>query len=289
MSTTSSTSYGRLINDSVLNSLRDEARAVRKLVLKMCSSDRGGYAGQGVALADLITVLLRYELRTQSEGIYVGRYMDRFVMSNGHHAIVVYAGLAQLGLYESRELLTYGEDGSRIEMSPIEGELGFEMTAGSLGEGPSQAAGMAYGHALRGEDVHIYCLLSDGELQEGNVWEAAMFAGFHKLGNLTLLVDNNHLQADGVTDGILNVEPVADKFSAFGFHSQTITGSNIKELISAFDVAREHRDRPQVIVCNTRIFDGVPYLQRQFPTAHYLRTTADIWQRAIEELETTGS
>lgn len=260
--------------------LRDHAASMRRLVIEMCS-ERGGYAGQGIALSDLMASVYLSELRRAPDG----GYHDRLVLSNGHDAIAVYAGLCEAGFYDRFELLTYGADGSRIEQSPIEGLLGFEMTAGSLGEGPSQAAGIALGERLRGNDVRVYCLLSDGELQEGIVWEALMFASHKGLDNLVLLVDNNDLQADGAAHDVLGVEPVTDKFRAFGWACRRIDGNDIAQILHAFDVVRQTRGRPAAIICDTRVFAGVPSLQERFPKAHFLRANAEVWAQALRELD----
>ena len=260
--------------------LAGKARSIRRTVIGMCR-ERGGYAGQGIALAELAACVYFDEMRTAPDGSFA----DRFVLSNGHDAIAIYAALAELGTYGREELLTYGADGSRIEMSPIEGSPGFEITAGSLGQGPSQAAGIAYGERLRGRDVRIYCLLSDGELQEGNVWEAAMFAGHHQLDNLVLLIDNNNLQADGFTATILGVEPVPEKFQAFGFAARRVDGNSISEVLDAFAEARVTKGKPFAMVCDTKLFQGVPSLQKKYPLAHYFVTDQKEWDAALAELE----
>jgi transketolase len=163
--------------------------------------------------------------------------------------------------------------------------LGFEITAGSLGQGPSQSAGIAYGERIRGSDKRVYCLLSDGELQEGNVWEAAMFAGHHKLDNLVLLIDNNDLQAGGHTRNILSVEPVPEKFEAFGFKARRINGNSVEEVLDAFEEARNTKGKPYAMVCDTRLFYGSPYMQKRFPTEHYMQTDMETWRAGLAELE----
>lgn len=208
------------------------ARAMRRSVVEMCR-ERGGYVGQGLALSDVVSALYFSELRRDDSG----ELLDRFVLSNGHDAMAVYAALAELGVYDRSELSSYGADGSRIEPSPVEGTLGFEITAGSLGQGLSQAVGIALGERLRERDVRVYCLASDGELQEGQMWEAAMAAAHYGLDNLVLIIDNNHLQADGVTDQVMSVEPVPEKFMAFGWGAERLDGNDIKAILDAFQLA----------------------------------------------------
>ena len=265
-----------------IEELEQRARAIRRTVLRMCRA-RGGYAGQGVALADLAACIYFSEMRGDGNG----EFHDRFVLSNGHDAIATYAALHELGIYSLEELETYGAPGSRIEMSPCEQAVpGFEMTAGSLGEGPSQSAGIAYGEKLRGSDRRVYCLLSDGELQEGNVWEGIMFAAHHRLDNLVLLIDNNDLQASGSTRDILGVEPVPEKLRAFGFEAQRVNGNSIPAILDALDMARATRGKPFALVADTRLFHGTPSLMRKYPKAHFLRApTAEI-DAALAELGT---
>lgn len=263
-----------------ISELEHLALKMRRNVIDICMQ-RGGYAGQGVALADLGASLYFHELRPDGNGWY----RDVFVNSNGHDAIMCYSAFAEQGLYTMEELRTYNADGTEVDMSPCEGRRGFVITMGSLGQGPSQAAGIAYGERVRGSDKRVYCLLSDGELQEGNVWEAAMFAGHHKLDNLVLLIDNNDLQAGGHTRNILSVEPVPEKFEAFGFKARRVNGNSIPEILDAFEEARATRNKPYAMVCDTRLFHGNPYMQARFPTAHYVQADMETWKAALAELD----
>lgn len=255
------------------------AARIRRNVLEICRQ-RGGYAAQGVALADIAACLYFDEMRPDGNGWF----HDRFVLSNGHDAIMTYGALAEHGTYAMDELKTYNADGTKIDQSPIEGQLGFEITAGSLGQGPSQAAGIAWAERKRGSDKRIYCLFSDGELQEGNVWEAAMFAGHQKLSNLVYIVDNNDMQASGHAKDVLNVEPVPEKFESFGFAARRIDGTSTWEILDAFEEARNTADKPFVMVCDTRLFDGIDCLQEALPMAHYVSRTDADWDAGIAEI-----
>lgn len=255
-------------------SLVEQAHSIRRTVLEMCSGRGQGYAGQGLALAELMAVLYFEEARE-------GR--DHVVLSTGHSAIALFAALHELGVYELDELRTYGMDGSRIEESPLEGAPGFEITGGSLGQGFSQAVGMAVGERIRRTDHRVYCLISDGELQEGQVWEAAMFAAHHALDNLVLLVDDNKMQADGATAEVMNVEPIADKFAAFGFAVLSIDANDIEQVRAAFAEARATRIRPMALVCRTVPGKGVPSFET-YRKVHYIRAEPAIWERALAEL-----
>ncbi|MCY3673466.1 MAG: thiamine pyrophosphate-dependent enzyme [Paracoccaceae bacterium] len=269
-------------NDHRILDLEIMAARIRRNVLEICRQ-RGGYAAQGVALADIAACLYFDELRPDNEGWY----HDRFVLSNGHDAIMTYSVLAETGHYTMEELRTYNADGTKVDQSPIEGQLGFEITAGSLGQGPSQAAGLAWGLRQQGLDQRVYCLFSDGELQEGNVWEGAMFAAHQKLDNLCFIVDNNDMQASGHAGDVMGVEPVDDKFTAFGFQARRISGTDMAELLDTFEEARNTKGKPFVMICDTRLWDGIDCLQRALPIAHYTAQSAVDWDMGMKEIETT--
>lgn len=262
-------------------SVPEVALRARRRVIDMCMGRGQGYAGQGLALADVLAHLYFRVMRRRPDGAYI----DRFVLSTGHSAIALFAILGEVGLYEQEELRTYGQPGSRIEESPLEGTPGFEITGGSLGQGLSQAVGMALGERLRGEGARVYCLISDGELQEGQIWEAAMSAGHFRLGNLTVLVDNNHIQADGATADVMTVEPVVERFQAFGFDATRIDGHDHDELERALPTDVVEHDRPQVVVLETVPGKGVPTFEHRHKV-HYLRLDPGTWQEAMTELGT---
>ncbi len=268
-------------NRSILE-LEIIAAKIRCNVLEICRQ-RGGYAAQGVALADIAACLYFDELRPDDKGWYY----DRFVLSNGHDAIMTYSALAETGHYTMDELRTYNADGTKVDQSPIEGQLGFEITAGSLGQGPSQAAGLAWGLRQQGSDQRVYCLFSDGELQEGNVWEGAMFAAHQKLDNLCFIVDNNDMQASGHPDDVMRVEPVHDKFIAFGFQVHRISVMDIAELLDTFEEARNTKGKPFVVICDTRLWDGIDCLQKALPMAHYTAKSAVDWDKGLDEINGT--
>jgi transketolase len=258
------------------------AHDLRRIAVEMCVRRGQGYAGQGLALADLMAHLFYRAIRRGPDGD-----LDRFVLSTGHSSIALFAVLGRLGVYTQEELSHYGMSGSPIEESPLEGTPGFEITGGSLGQGLSQAVGMAIGERLRGTDATVYCLISDGELQEGQIWEAAMSAGHHGLGNLVVLVDNNRMQADGNTSDVMTVEPVAEKFEAFGFDAVEIDGHDHAQLLEALPVGGVQRSRPLAIVCEMVPGKGVPSFE-QYRKVHYIRADPDTWATALRELEDAG-
>ncbi|MBA2295859.1 MAG: transketolase [Actinobacteria bacterium] len=256
--------------------LRRRAHAIRRTVIEMCRGRGQGYAGQGLGLADLMAVLYFSELGED----------DHFVLSTGHSSIAVFAALHERGDYELEELVTYGMDGSRIEESPLEGTPGFEITGGSLGQGLSQAVGLALGERLRGGGSRVYCLVSDGELQEGQVWEACMAAAHHRLDNLVLLVDNNRMQADGAVAEILEVEPVPERLTAFGFAARRIDANTLADVVDAFAWARGQRGRPTALVCDNIPGKGVPSFEER-QRVHYVRAPDQDWAAALVELDET--
>ncbi len=255
------------------------ARRARMRVLQMCAGRGQGYAGQGLALADVMAHLFFRVMSRRPDGTY----RDRFVLSTGHSAIALFAILGEVGTYDQDELNTYGQPGSRIEESPLEGTPGFEITGGSLGQGLSQAVGMALGERLRATGARVYCLVSDGELQEGQVWEAAMSASHFRVGNLTVIIDNNHIQADGATSDVMVVEPVVERFKAFGFDALRVDGHDHAQLLQALPTDSPPGDRPRAIVLETVPGKGVPTFERNHKV-HYLRLEPGAWRDAMTEL-----
>ena len=195
--------------------LRQRAHRIRRNVLQMARGKGDGYVGQGLGAADILAAIYFGEMRFDPARLdWPDR--DRFVLSTGHYSIVLFAALAELGVIRQEELSTYGADESRLEMSTCITTPGVEITGGSLGHGLSQSVGMALGARLSGRNFRVFNFLSDGELQEGVTWEAAMAAAHYRLGNLIALVDVNNMQADGEVSGVMTIEPVADKWRAFG-------------------------------------------------------------------------
>ena len=262
--------------------LRQRAHKIRRNVLQMARGKGDGYVGQGLGAADILAAVYFGEMRFDPARLdWPDR--DRFVLSTGHYSIVLFAALAEFGVLREEELGTYGADESRLEMSTCFTTPGVEITGGSLGHGLSQSVGMALGARLSGRDFRVFNFLSDGELQEGATWEAAMAAAHYRLGNLTALVDVNNMQADGEVAGVMTVEPVADKWRAFGWHAQTVNGNSMEELTAALDAARAIQDRPKVLVCYTVMGCGVPIIE-QLPKAHFVRVEQREWDAALQQL-----
>lgn len=261
--------------------VRQAAYRMRHHALNMGEAQGQGYVGQALGAADMLAAVYVDQLKYRAEDPHwTGR--DRFLLSTGHYAIGLYAALAEAGIISVEELETYGSDESRLPMSGMASYTpGMEISGGSLGHGLTVAVGMALGLRHQGNPARVINFLSDGELDEGSTWEAAMGASHHGLGNLIAMVDINALQADGPTVGVLRTEPVADKWAACGWQVARVDGNDVDALLDAFDAVST--DRPSVILCDTRIGRGVPLLENR-EKAHFMRIDADEWQICREQL-----
>jgi transketolase len=264
--------------------IRQAAHRIRRNALDMGEVQGQGYIGQALGVADVLAVVFTDQLRHRPEDPHWPD-RDRFLLSIGHYAIALYAALAEAGTIPLEELETYGSDDSRLPMSAMASYTpGVEISGGSLGHGLGVATGMALGLRHQGNPARVFDLLSDGELDEGSTWEAAMSCAHHGLDNVTAIVDVNALQADGPTAGVLRTEPVVDKWRAFGWHAQRVDGNDVAALVAAFDTARAHRGSPSVVVCDTRIGRGVPLLESR-EKAHFMRVEQHEWQIARDQLQ----
>ncbi|MEV4144430.1 transketolase [Amycolatopsis sp. NPDC049691] len=267
--------------------LRAAATRIRRSALTMGEVQGQGYIGQALGVADVLAVFYARgdgELRLRPEDPdWDGR--DRFLLSIGHYAIALYAALAEAGTIPLEELETYGADESRLPMSGMASYTpGMEISGGSLGHGLGVACGMGLALRHRGNPARVINLLSDGELDEGSTWEAAMACAHHELGNVTAVVDVNGLQADGPTPGVLRTEPVTDKWRAFGWHAVRVDGNDIPALLDGLDEIRTHTAGPSVLICDTRIGRGVPFLENR-EKAHFMPVAEHEWQAARDQLE----
>lgn len=266
-------------------SLSERAYRVRRNALRMGAVQGQGYVGQALGVADVLTVAYFHALRFRAEDpAWEGR--DRFLLSVGHYAIAHYAALIEAGVLPEGELQTYGCDDSRLPMSGMATYTpGMEITGGSLGQGLGIAVGMALGLKRKSSNSLVYNLLSDGELDEGSTWEAVMSAAHWSLDNLIAIVDVNRLQADGASTAVLNYEPLVAKWQAFGWHAQRVDGNDVGALIRAFDLARAIAEpKPRVIICDTRIGKGVPFLETR-ERSHFIRVEPHEWQLALDALD----
>jgi transketolase len=264
--------------------IRQAAYRIRRNALDMGEVQGQGYIGQALGVADVLATVYTDQLRFRPEDPHWPD-RDRFLLSIGHYAIALYAALAEAGTIPLEELETYGSDDSRLPMSAMASYTpGVEISGGSLGHGLPVATGMALGLRHQGHGARVVNLLSDGELDEGSTWEAALACAHHGLDNVTAIVDVNALQADGPTVGVLRTEPVTDKWRAFGWHALRVDGNDVAALVDAFDELRAHRGSPSVLICDTRIGSGVPLLESR-EKAHFMRVEEHEWQVARTQLQ----
>jgi transketolase len=266
-------------------SLAHRAYRIRRHALRMGEVQGQGYIGQALDIADVLAVAYFHAMNFKPEDPqWEGR--DRFLLSNGHYAIALYAALIEAGIVPESELETYGSDHSRLPMSGMASYTpGMEMSGGSLGQGLTIAVGHGLGLKRKNSSSFVYTLFSDGELDEGAVWEALMSASHHKLDNLIAIVDVNNQQADGPSNSIMAFEPLVPKMEAFGWHTQRIDGNDLAAVVTAFDNARTHRGpQPRMIICDTKMGCGVPFLEAREQN-HFIRVEPQEWQLALQALE----
>lgn len=272
-------------NSSVHAKVAEGAYRIRRFALQMGEVQGQGYVGQALGYADVLATAYCHALNLRPEDpSWEGR--DRFLLSHGHYAIAFYAALIEAKILPEDELETYGSDDSRLPMSGMATYTpGMEMSGGSLGQGLPIAVGMALGLRLKGNPAFVYNSMSDGELDEGSTWEAAMSAAHHGLGNLICLVDINNQQADGPSSKVMGFEPLADKWAAFGWHVQRVDGNDLTAVISAFDNARNLTEaKPRVILFHTLMGKGVPFLETREKN-HFIRVDQAEWQQALDILD----
>jgi transketolase len=267
--------------------LRVAATRIRQYAVDMAEVQGQGYVGQALGVADILAVIYGDQLRFRHDDPEWAE-RDRFLLSIGHYALALYAALAYAGVIDEAELTTYGSDDSRLPMSGMSPSTpGMEISGGALGHGLGVATGMALGLRLRGNGAHVYNLLSDGELDEGSTWEAALACGHHDLDNLTAIVDVNALQADGATAGVLRTEPLIEKWEAFGWRAERVDGNDVTALVPALERARAHVGGPAVVICDTRVGHGAPILAEREKT-HFMRVEQHEWQVVREQIAQGG-
>ncbi|MGN7746964.1 transketolase [Pseudomonas sp. 22515] len=271
--------------DTSLSALAERAYYIRRHALRMGQVQGQGYVGQALGAADLLAVSYFHALRYQPHNPE-WEQRDRFYLSIGHYAIALYAALIEAGVIPLEELETYGSDDSRLPMSGMAAYTpGMEITGGSLGHGLGIAVGACLGLKRKNSDSFVYNLLSDGELNEGSTWEAAMSASHWKLNNLIAIVDVNNQQADGYSSEVLAFEPIVDRWQAFGWFTQRVDGNDIGALVAAFDAARNHQGaQPRVIICDTKMGKGVDFLESREKT-HFIRVDENEWDLALQNLQ----
>lgn len=249
-----------------IKQLEQKANMVREDIIRMLEHAGSGHSAGPLDLADLVTALYFHIMNVDPKN---PEWADRdiFMLSNGHTVPVQYAVMAERGYFDKKELMTLRQLGSRLQGHPERTKLpGLETTSGPLGSGLSQAAGYAYSLQYLDHDPQrfVYCVTGDGELDEGNIWEAAMFAGKYKLSQLVVFVDRNNIQIDGTTERVMPLEDLRGKWESFGWHVQEIDGHNMESIIDAAAMARAITNRPSVIIAHTIPGKGVEFMEYDY-------------------------
>ena len=265
--------------------LKQKANEVRKGIVTAVHAAKSGHPGGSLSAADILTYLYFEEMNIDPAPPKKAD-RDRFVLSKGHNAPGLYAVLAERGYFSKKDLLTLRHIGSYLQGHPDMKHInGVDMSSGSLGQGISAAAGMAVSAKISGDSYHVYTLLGDGEIQEGQVWEAAMFAGHRKLDNLTVIVDNNNLQIDGSIEDVCSPYPIDKKFEAFNFHVICVEdGNDMEQLKKAFDEAKTVKGKPVAIIARTLKGKGVSFMENK-ASWHGKAPNDEEFSQAMKELD----
>ncbi len=264
--------------------LKRKANELRLHVIEMTTAAGSGHPGGSLSAADLIAALYFKVMRHDPKNPQ-WEDRDRFVLSKGHVAPVLYAALAEAGYFPVEDLVTLRKMGSKLQGHPVRGKVpGVEMSTGSLGQGLSMAAGIALAGKIDSKDYYTYCLTGDGELQSGQNWEAAMFAAHYKLSKLIAFVDRNHLQIEGDTEKVMGLNDVADKFLSFGWNVYEVDGHDIDRLLGAIALAKENKDGPSVIIMETVKGKGVSFMENN-AGFHGRACKPEEYEQAVKELK----
>lgn len=263
------------------------ANEVRKGIIDEVHSAKSGHPGGSLSAADMITYLYFEEMNVDPRQPKDPK-RDRFVLSKGHVAPALYAVLAEKGYLPKEDLTTFRKTSSYLQGHPDMKHIpGVDMSAGSLGQGLSTAVGMALAGKMDNEDYRVYAMVGDGEIEEGQIWEAAMFSGHRKLDNLVVIVDNNNLQIDGTVEDVCSPYPIDKKFEAFNFHTIVIDGHDFDEIRSALNEARNTKGMPTAIIMNTVKGKGVSFMENAVGW-HGTAPNDEQFAMAMEELEKAG-
>ncbi len=249
-----------IITDNIISGLEKISKKIRRHVINMIHEAGSGHPGGSLSCVDILTVLYFYKMKHDPlMPSWIDR--DRFILSKGHAAPSLYAILAESGYFPIEELMSLRKIGSKLQGHSDYRVPGIEVSAGSLGQGLSIASGIAYDGKLDKKDFRVYVLLGDGECNEGQIWEAAMFASHYKLDNLITIIDRNYLQIDGMTEKVMSLEPFALKWNSFGWHVIEINGNEMRDIINALDDANEIKEKPVVIIAYTSKGKGITFME----------------------------
>ena len=272
-------------NEQKLRDLELKATQARQLVIEMLLEAGSGHSAGSLGMADIFVALYFHILNHNPKNPNLAN-RDRLILSNGHICPIRYAVMAMSGYFDISELKTLRKINSRLQGHPHRTSLpGLESTSGPLGEGISQAIGIALSARMDRKKYHTFVIASDGEQQEGNTWEAAMFAGKYKLDNLTLIIDRNNIQIDGFTENVMPLEPLREKYLSFNWEVFEIDGNNIREFIETVEKAKVITKKPTVIIANTIPGKGVSFMEKDF-TWHGKPPTQEEAKKALNELRT---
>ena len=246
-----------------IEDLKEMAKKIRLGIIEAVYSNKSGHPGGSLSIADIMTVLYFNEMNIDNNNPK-WENRDRLVLSKGHCSPALYSALANRGFFPVEDLKSFRNINSYLQGHPDMKHIpGVDMTTGSLGQGLSAANGMAISAKLDNKDYRVYCILGDGEIEEGQIWEAAMASSKYKLDNLCVIVDNNNLQIDGTIEEVMNSNPIDEKFKSFGFQIIKIDGNDIEEIKKAFEVARNVKGMPTCIIAKTVKGKGVPFMENQ--------------------------
>ncbi|MBR3588790.1 MAG: transketolase [Clostridia bacterium] len=271
------------MESAIKNQLKIKACKVRMGIIEGVFNAKSGHPGGSLSIADIMTYLYFNEMRVDPKNP-ADENRDRFVLSKGHTAPALYACLAHKGFFPVEELKTLRKTGSRLQGHPsMHKTPGVDMSTGSLGQGISTAAGMALGGKLSGKDFRVYTVLGDGEIEEGQVWEAAMYASAKGLDNLVAVIDNNNLQIDGTVAQVNSPYPIPEKFRAFGWNVIEICAHSFDEIEMAFSAAKEFKGKPTAIIAKSVKGKGVSFMEDQC-SWHGKAPSAEEYEQAMAEL-----
>ena len=276
------------LHDAKLMRLEEIAHSMREDIIKMLVAAGSGHSAGPLRMADIFTALY-FHVMVHDPKHPNWKDRDRLILSNGHICPVRYAAMAHAGYFDRKELLTLRKFGSRLQGHPERPRLpGIENTAGPLGDGSSQAVGLAYAALMDGVPWRVYCVMSDGELEAGITWEALLFASRNKLYNCTFIIDRNNIQIDGATEEIMPLEPLADKFLAFGMNVLSCAGNVIADFVTAVKRAHAVTEKPTVIIADTIPGRGVEYMEYDFKWHGMPPKPGAEANKALAELRTLG-
>ena len=266
-----------------IEELKNKARNVRISIIEQVYAAKSGHPGGALSCADILTALYFNQMNINPKDPNA-KQRDRFVLSKGHASPALYATLAECNYFDKKELKHFRNIDSKLQGHPdMNKVIGVDATTGSLGQGLSIANGMALNSKINREGYRVYCLLGDGELEEGQIWEAAMTASHYKLDNLCVIVDNNNLQIDGEIEKVAGLNKIEEKFKSFGFETLIIDGHNFKDILEALKISRKTKEKPTAIIAKTIKGKGVSFMENQV-SWHGKAPNEEQYKQAIKEL-----